>query len=314
MVHPGHFGNFDARNIRAAIPEGFTAPPLPDAEQGPGWVGGQHPVARSFGQGDASTVVARAKQANIGITVVSPLKGLMPRGRWGEGGCDAYAGNEDCTAACAAADGALRQWCIINPLDPRTFEQADALLQQPAMQATGGGGNICAGLKFHPEEHCYEIKEWGEELFRFAAKHSATVLVHSGDRHSAPMDYLPFADAHPEISLILAHLGNSGDMRPGAGGGDPTHQIRAVSASRHRNVYVDTSSAASINPGLVEYAVEKIGSDRILFGTDTPLYFAPMQRARIDYADISEADRANILRNTAAKLLKVDPTAGAAGL
>ena len=87
-----------------------------------------------------------------------------------------------------------------------------------------------------------------------------------------------------------------------------------MSPGDRRNIFVDTSSAASVNPGLVEYAVEQIGSDRICFGTDTPLYFAPMQRARIDYAEISEADRANILRNTAAKLLKVDPVAGAAGL
>ena len=33
------------------------------------------------------------------------------------------------------------------------------------------------------------------------------------------MDYLPFADAHSEVQLVLAHLGNSGDMRPDEGGG-----------------------------------------------------------------------------------------------
>eukprot|EP01045_Picozoa_sp_COSAG04_P018752 COSAG04_NODE_1759_length_5667_cov_2.268139_7_plen_38_part_00 len=34
-----------------------------------------------------------------------------------------------------------------------------------------------------------------------------------------------------------------------------------------------------------------------------------MQRARVDYADISEEDRANILRNTAAGLLGLEPAA-----
>jgi len=52
--------------------------------------------------------------------------------------------------------------------------------------------------------------------------------------------------------------------------------------------------------------VSEVGSDRIVFGTDTPLYFAPMQRARIDYAAISDADRANILRNTAADILNLE--------
>jgi predicted TIM-barrel fold metal-dependent hydrolase len=248
----------------------------------------------------------------------------MPRGRWGKGGADAFAGNQECFDTVQGSDELL-QWCIVNPADPRTFEQADAMLRS----------DNCVGLKFHPEEHCYTLAEHGEELFKFAAARSATVLVHSGDRHSAPMDFLPFADAHPEIKLVLAHLGNSGDMKAGKGGGDPTHQLRAIGASRNHNIYVDTSSAASITPGLIEcafpcllractpwhaqrsyeltlqvrryrYAVSEVGSDRIVFGTDTPLYFSPMQRARIDYADISDADRANILRNTAADILNLE--------
>ena len=32
-------------------------------------------------------------------------------------------------------------------------------------------------------------------------------------------------------------------------------------------MYVDTSSAAGIQPHLLEYAVEKIGAEKILFGT-----------------------------------------------
>ncbi len=56
-------------------------------------------------------------------------------------------------------------------------------------------------------------------------------------------------------------------------------------------------------PKLVEWAVEEIGADRILYGTDTPLYSAEMQRARIDHAEISEADKKLILRDNAVTLL-----------
>ena len=55
--------------------------------------------------------------------------------------------------------------------------------------------------------------------------------------------------------------------------------------------------------------MSEVGSDRIVFGTDTPLNFSSMQRARIDYAEISDADRANILRNTAAAILGLEPAA-----
>ena len=66
--------------MRDAVPEDFTAPPLPDE---PGVrVGGQHPLNQQWQVGgDAATVVSRAHQANIGLTVVSPLRGLMPRVR-----------------------------------------------------------------------------------------------------------------------------------------------------------------------------------------------------------------------------------------
>jgi hypothetical protein len=50
-----------------------------------------------------------------------------------------------------------------------------------------------------------------------------------------------------------------------------------------------------ITSGLLEWAVAEIGADRILYGTDTPLYFAPMQRVRVDNAEISDEDKRMIL-------------------
>ncbi len=107
---------------------------------------------------------------------------------------------------------------------------------------------------------------------------------------------MKFANDYPEMRLILAHLGCGWD-------GDLTHQVRAIQQSRHGNVFVDTSSARSITPNLIEWAVREIGAERILYGTDTPLYFAPVQRARIDHADLSEHDRRLILRDNAIRLL-----------
>ena len=69
----------------------------------------------------------------------------------------------------------------------------------------------------------------GEELFAFARKHHALVMCHSGHRNSHPRDYLPFADASPECDVILAHLGNSGDID---GPKDPTHHVQAIAASK----------------------------------------------------------------------------------
>ena len=72
--------------------------------------------------------------------------------------------------------------------------------------------------------------------------------------------------------------------------------MRAVQAAKHGNLWVDTSSARSILPGLIEWAVQEIGAERLLFGSDTPLYHVAMQRTRIEMAEISAEAKRLILR------------------
>ncbi len=58
----------------------------------------------------------------------------------------------------------------------------------------------------------------------------------------------------------------------------------------------------SITSNLIEWAVSEIGAEYILYGTDSPLHFAPMQRARVDKANISDQDKHLILDDNAAQL------------
>lgn len=240
------------------------------------------PLVNDFATGDAETVVARARQANVRTTIVSPLSGLIPRGA-----ADTVAGNREAAEIVRATEGLL-QYVIANPLQRETFSQVDDMLAQPH----------CVGIKIHPEEHLYPIVEHGDALFALAAKHDAIVLAHSGDPNSWPIDFVPFANTYPNVKLILAHLGNGGGAA-----GDPTLQVRAIEASKHGNVFTDTSSARSMMPGLIEWAVCEIGSEKIMFGTDSPLYSTAMQRARIDSAGISDEDKRQILCENAERLL-----------
>ena len=59
----------------------------------------------------------------------------------------------------------------------------------------------------------------------------------------------------------------------------------------------------SLKNRVVEYAVSQIGSDRILFGTDS--YAAGAQRGRIEYALISDRDKENIFVNNAKELFGI---------
>ncbi len=155
----------------------------------------------------------------------------------------------------------------------------------------------CVGIKIHPEEHVYPIREHGRKLFEFAAKSKAVVLTHSGQEKSLPADIVIWANEFPEVKIILAHIGCSDTN-------DRTLQVRAIQQSRHGNLYADTSSAMSIMPKLIEWAVNEVGPERVLFGTDTPLYAASMQRARIDHAGISDHQKRMILRDNAIELFE----------
>lgn len=244
---------------------------------------GEPEIPASFMRGDVSETLRRAGLANIQLSIVSPLEGLFPRC-----GADPVAGNEHARNDLSNNER-LMQWVIVDPLKEQTYRQAEEMLPLPQ----------CAGIKIHPEEHGYHIKDHGKELFEFAAKHKAIVLTHSGEHNSKPEEFLPFINYYPEVKLILSHLGCSSDE-------DQTHQIRAIESGKYDNVFVDTSSAASILPGLIEWAVHQIGAEKILFGTDGLLYYEPMQRARIDSAELSDDDKRKILRNNVIRLFDLD--------
>jgi len=169
----------------------------------------------------------------------------------------------------------LYQWVVVDPREERTFEQAQRMLYT----------DKCVGIKLHPHNHKYWWDEFGDALFSFAVLHKTVVQIHATVDDADHI--LPYADKYPDVTFIMAHLGSE-------------VYVDAIAGAKHGNVYVDTSGINSARNAVVEYAVEQVGSERILFGTDT--YAAGFQRGRIDYALISNEDKANILRNNALRL------------
>lgn len=173
----------------------------------------------------------------------------------------------------------LYQWVVVDPRIENTFRQAERMLES----------GKCVGIKLHPPCHGYTLEEYGDKIFSFAEKYSAIVQIHP---EAGPDYILPFADKYPGVTFIMAHMGSFGN----------DHDVDALLLSKHKNVYLDTSGSASNQNKVIEYVVEKAGSTRILFGTDT--YAAGFQRGRIEYALIPDKDKENILKNNAEKLFE----------
>lgn len=236
-------------------------------------------LMNSFCTADGPTVVERARKGNTRLTIVSPARALVPKLN-----ADTVGGNQEAARVVQENEGLL-QWVVVDPQKPETYGQADEILKLPK----------CVGIKIHPEEHGYPITEHGEAVFRFAAAHRTVVLTHSGQENSMPEDFVQFADEYSDVQLIVAHNGYGWDD-------DPTHQVRAIQASKHGNIFTDTSSMIGLTPGLHEWAVGQVGADKILYGSDSTCYFSPMQRARINHAEMSDADKKLILETNAMKL------------
>ena len=224
-------------------------------------------------------LLRRLAQANVAVSINSHMYGLMPRGKG-----DPFTANVMLTEAVERLPG-VYGWVIVDPTKPETFAQARELLSHPKV----------IGIKVHPEEHLYPIREYGEKIYEFAAKEGCIIVTHSGEQNSMPEDFCFFANRYPTVKTIISHLGCGFD-------GCYEHQLRAIEENTQDNLFTDTSSAKSLMAGIIEYAVGRIGSEKILFGSDHTCYFLPSQRARIDCADISDEDKKNILYRNAVRI------------
>ena len=165
------------------------------------------------------------------------------------------------------------QWAVIDPRQEETFRQAEQLLPLPKT----------LGIKIHPKLHEYTLAEYGDTIFSFANEKGAVILTHPENFS----DMVSLADKYPNIKLIIAHLGTDSF-------------IDAIAASKHKNIYTDTSGSASHLNNIIERAVDRVGADRILFGTDT--YSAAFQLGRITWADIDDHAKRQILLDNALEL------------
>lgn len=163
----------------------------------------------------------------------------------------------------------IYQWVVVDPRNDDTLSQAKALLGRPKT----------LGIKIHCT-HGYDIVEYGDKLFSFAEEIGTTVLMHPSKISSMPA----LADKYPGMRLIIAHLAT-------------VEHVDAVLAAKHGNIFVDTSGGDSSKNSILEYAVSRIGSEKIYFGTDT--YSAGFQYGRIAFSTIPDKDKENILYRNA---------------
>ncbi|KAF0093255.1 MAG: Amidohydrolase family [Puniceicoccaceae bacterium 5H] len=134
-------------------------------------------------------------------------------------------------------------------------------------------------------------------LMKAAEDFGVPVLQHTWDtkgkamrqQHSDSSDTALLARRHPNVKVIMAHLYGIG--------------VRGILEAKHLpNLYIDTSSCLPV-AGLVECAIEQLGDDRLLYGSDLPIRELGQCIGRVSGAAISEAAKHKVLFQNACELL-----------
>ena len=187
----------------------------------------------------------------------------------------------------ADANGEVLGYVYVDPRLPQEAQsQIDLYLHHPSM----------IGVKLWIS--CLANDPLVHPVAERAAGEGFIMLVHSWRRGSKlakgrqtlPCQVGELAASFPGVDILMAHLG-----------GDWENGIREV--ADFPNVLVDT--CGSINEtGMVEMAVDLLGAERVLYGSDAPGSGYLPNIGKVISADIDEEDRALVLGGNMAGLIE----------
>jgi predicted TIM-barrel fold metal-dependent hydrolase len=174
-------------------------------------------------------------------------------------------------------------YCVINPNYPdevagelaHCFEHAENFV----------------GLKFHCQLHGAQLHDPGyERALAFASERKLPVLVHGGGQDR----WDEMGQKFPGANFIMAHA-CAWDGR------DPVGRQLYLRAKDNPNIYVDLSGSPAHHHS-VAALVDLIGAEKIIYGSDFPMFDFGFEVCRISLSELSDADKRKILSENALRI------------
>lgn len=155
------------------------------------------------------------------------------------------------------------------------------------------------GIKLHPDFQEFRIDDPKlMPFYRAVHRRGLPVLFHTGDKRkdfSSPRRLAGLLDRIPELTCIAAHLGGY------------TEWEAARECLSGPNVYVDASSSLGfITREEALKSIYHFGTDKVMFGTDFPMWRAGEELERFFGLGLSEKENRAILYDNFARLYKLD--------
>ncbi|MBR3968432.1 MAG: amidohydrolase [Clostridia bacterium] len=155
------------------------------------------------------------------------------------------------------------------------------------------------GVKLHPDIQKFKIDDYRLlKIYELCEKENMPILMHTGDYRfdfSNPNRLVPILDIYKNLTIIGAHLG-----------GWSVWDEAVEKLSGYKNFYVDSSSSLYELP--IDHATEIIrtyGADRVLFGSDFPVFSPDIELERFMALPLTEKERRMILSENVLKLYNI---------
>ena len=154
------------------------------------------------------------------------------------------------------------------------------------------------GIKLHPDIQRVRLDDERMHKMYRLCEGRLPMLIHTGDNrfdYSNPNRMIPILEAYPRLTVIGAHFG-----------GWSIWDEATEKLCRYERFYVDCSSSLyALTPERAREIIMAYGVDKVLFGTDYPMWYPEGELERFMAIDLTEAQREDILYNNAAKLFGI---------
>ena len=154
------------------------------------------------------------------------------------------------------------------------------------------------GVKLHPDIQRVQLDDPRMHKMYELCEGRLPMLIHTGDSrydNSNPNRMMPILDKYPDLTVIGAHFGGWSIWE------DATEKFK-----KYKNFLVDCSSSLyAITPQKAKELIMEYGVERVLFGTDYPLWKPEIELERFMQIDLTDEQREDILYNNAARLFYI---------
>jgi uncharacterized protein len=150
------------------------------------------------------------------------------------------------------------------------------------------------GLKLMPPKHgVMLVSNQVHPLMEKCAELGIPVSIHSDGGYGHPLAIAALANAFPAVPVIMDHMGYRNWVR------------EAIEAAKWApNVYLATT--AVMEPFFIDMAIQAVGIDKIIFGSNGPMVIPKMQVEVIKCLKLTHEEEEKIFYKTLSRLYKID--------